>query len=184
MLAATALNDRFAGGLGIRSVPQLEVIRTVAVPAGTVARFAPDGRSLLYGDREGCLWTLDTRTWKPTGHTLGDGGWIRDAGVSPDGRMVVTTANDGTGRLWDLASRRPVGATLSGASGDPIAAGFIRGGTHLVVIHELEGVAWDVRPASWSRHACAVAGRALTRSEWGSLLPERKYEPSCPGATR
>jgi hypothetical protein len=92
MLAATALNDRFAGGLGIRSVPQLEVIRTVAVPAGTVARFAPDGRSLLYGDREGCLWTLDTRTWKPTGHTLGDGGWIRNAGISPDGRMLVTTA--------------------------------------------------------------------------------------------
>jgi WD40 repeat protein len=81
------------------------------------------------------------------------GGWILDADVSPDGRLVVTISNDGTGRLWDLVSRRPIGATLSGASGEPVAAGFIRGGTHLAVIHEREGVAWDVRPASWSRHA-------------------------------
>ena len=184
MLAVTALNDRFAGGLEIRSVPQLDVIRTVEVPAGTVARFAPDGRSLVYGDREGRLWTLDTRTWKPTGHSLGDGGWIIDTAVSPDGRMAVTISNDGTGRLWDLASRRPIGATLSGAPGAPVAAGFIDGGTQLAVIHEFEGVAWDVRPASWSLHACAVAGRALTRDEWGSLLLDREYEPACPGAKR
>jgi WD40 repeat protein/DNA-binding SARP family transcriptional activator len=184
MLAVTALNDRFAGGLEIRSVPQLEVIRTVSVPAGTLARFAPDGRFLIYADREGRLWTLDTRTWKPTGRPLGDGGWIRDADISPDGRLVVAISNDGTGRLWDLASRRPIGATLSSASDEPLAAGFIRGGTHLVIVHEREGVAWDVRPASWSRHACAVAGRALTRAEWRSLLPEREYKPWCPGAKR
>jgi WD40 repeat protein/DNA-binding SARP family transcriptional activator/energy-coupling factor transporter ATP-binding protein EcfA2 len=179
MLAVTALNDRFAGGLEIRSVPSLEVIRTVPVPAGTVGRFAPDGRSLVYGDREGRVWTLDTRTWKPTGRPFGEGAWIRDASVSPDGRLLATTSTDGTGRLWDLASRRPIGAALSGASGEPIAAGFIRGGTHLAVIHEREGVAWDVRPASWARHACAVAGRTLTRAEWASLLPGRDYEPAC-----
>jgi WD40 repeat protein len=179
MLAVTALNDRFRGGLEIRSVPALESILTVPVPAGTVARFAPDGRSLVYGDREGRVWTVDTRTWKPTGRIGGDGAWILDAGLSPDGRLLVTTSNDGTGRLWDLAARRPIGTAPSGGSGDSLAAGFIRGGTHLAVIHEGEGVAWDVRPSSWTRHACAVAGRTLTRAEWTSLLPELDYDPAC-----
>jgi hypothetical protein len=38
---------------------------------------------------------------------------------------------------------------------------------------------WDVRPSSWARHACAVAGRKLTRSEWAEALPERDYDPAC-----
>jgi WD40 repeat protein len=181
MLAVTALNDRFGGGLEIRSVPDLEPIRTVPVPAGTIARFAPDGRSLIYGDRDGRVWTLDTRTWKPTGPTLGEGAWIRDAVISPDGRLLATISNDGTGRLWDVMSRRPVGDTLSGGVGEPIAAGFIRGGSHLAVVHEREGVVWDVRPATWTRHACAVAGRTLTRAEWNAVLPRRDYAPACAG---
>ena len=40
---------------------------------------------------------------------------------------------------------------------------------------------WDVRPSSWSRHACAVAGRTLTRAEWQDALPGRDYEPACQG---
>ena len=39
---------------------------------------------------------------------------------------------------------------------------------------------WDIRPSSWARHACAVAERRLTRSEWADALPERKYAPACP----
>ena len=38
---------------------------------------------------------------------------------------------------------------------------------------------WDVRPSSWARHACAVAGRTLTRSEWQDVLPGRDYAPAC-----
>ena len=38
---------------------------------------------------------------------------------------------------------------------------------------------WDVRPSSWARHACAVAGRTLTRSEWNDVLPGRDYAPAC-----
>ena len=40
---------------------------------------------------------------------------------------------------------------------------------------------WDVRPSSWARHACAVAGRSLNRTEWKDVLPERDYTPACTG---
>jgi hypothetical protein len=38
---------------------------------------------------------------------------------------------------------------------------------------------WDIRPASLARHACRVAGRRLTRSEWAQFLPGRPYDPAC-----
>ena len=38
---------------------------------------------------------------------------------------------------------------------------------------------WDIRPSSWARHACKIAGRRLTRTEWNDVLPERDYAPAC-----
>jgi WD40 repeat protein len=178
-LAATLQLENFSGGLQIRSVPDLKLIKTVAVPVGTVGRFSPDGRSLIYGDRDGRIWTLDTRTWKPRGRPINADSSILTAEVSSDGRLLATTSIDGTGRLWDAASGRPIGATLSGGSGDTTGAAFIRGGTHLAVLHQRGGVAWDVRDSSWARHACAVAGRTLTPSEWKNALPQHEYTPAC-----
>jgi WD40 repeat protein len=177
MLAAPLLDG--VDGLRVVAVPSLEVIATVRLPVGAVVRFAADGRSLIYGDRQGRVWTLDTRTWKPRGHPLDAGAPILTADLSPDGRLLATTSTDGTGRLWDTASRRPIGAAVSSRTADPIGAAFIRGGAHLAVMHARGGVAWDVRPDSWVRHACAVAGRTLTRSEWASVLPRHEYAPAC-----
>jgi WD40 repeat protein len=179
MLAATLQTQNLSGGLQIRSVPDLELIRTVDLPIGTVGRFSPDGQSLIYGDRQGRVWTLDTRTWRPRARPLQSRGTILSADLSPDGRLLATTSSDGTGRLWDVALGRPVGAALSAASGNPIGAAFIRGGTQLAVAHERGGVAWDVRPHTWTRHACAVAGRTLTPSEWNNALPQHDYAPAC-----
>jgi hypothetical protein len=41
------------------------------------------------------------------------------------------------------------------------------------------GIVWDLRPASWLRQACAIAGRTLTRAEWAATLPQRPYAPAC-----
>ena len=38
---------------------------------------------------------------------------------------------------------------------------------------------WDVSPGRWTDHACAVAGRTLTRQEWTEFLPRRPYRPAC-----
>jgi hypothetical protein len=56
----------------------------------------------------------------------------------------------------------------------------VRGGTHLAAVHGGgRGYHWDVRPSSWAKLACEVAGRPLTRQEWEEALPGREYEPAC-----
>jgi hypothetical protein len=63
---------------------------------------------------------------------------------------------------------------------EAIGAAFVRGGTHLVAVYDTGRASlWDVRPSSWARQACLVAGRTLTRAEWNDALPERGYAPVC-----
>ena len=168
-------------GLEIISVPKLEVVRRVAGPRGTVARFTPDGRSLIYGDREGRVWVYDTRTWKPRRAPLLVTSPIFTADISPDGQQLATTSADGEARLWDLATGRSIGGALPSGRGGLVGAGFIDGGRRMAVLHDRGGYAWDLDPASWARHACSVAGRTLTRAEWNSALPGRRYAPACTG---
>jgi WD40 repeat protein len=93
---------------------------------------------------------------------------------------VATSSSDGTIRLWDVASSRPIGTPLRGIPNVQVGVVFTRGGTHLVGVYDSgQGYSWYVRPSSWARHACAVAGRPLTRAEWEEALPGRQYDPAC-----
>ena len=61
-----------------------------------------------------------------------------------------------------------------------------RTGARPIGLTSYDGTArlWDIRPASWKRHACVVAGRPLTHAEWASALPDRAYAPACEPANR
>jgi WD40 repeat protein len=102
------------------------------------------------------------------------------AAMSPDGRLLAAGSNDGTLGLFDFASRRPLGVRLPGLPNRPVAPLFTPDGTHLLTVsYGGPGYRWDVRPSSWARHACAVAGRRLTRAEWADALPGREYALAC-----
>ena len=93
---------------------------------------------------------------------------------------MATGSGDGTVRLWDTATGRPIARPLPGLPNVEVGVAFIRGGTHLAAVYDTgQAYPWDVRPASWLRRACEVAGRPLTHAEWNEVLPQRSYEPAC-----
>jgi WD40 repeat protein/DNA-binding SARP family transcriptional activator len=171
------------GSVLILSVPSLQRVARIRMPYGRFARFSPDGRLLLLGDHEGRAQLYDARTFEPVGRPLlGHAGFVLTGDFSPDGRTVATSSSDGTVRLWDAASSRPIGTPLPGVPNIQTGVAFVRGGSHIAAVYDNgQGYLWDVRPSSWARQACEVAGRALTRTEWGDVLPERAYAPACGG---
>ena len=102
------------------------------------------------------------------------------ARFSPDGKTLAASFEDGATRLWDVRSGRPIGIAFPGPVQHDVAAAFVDRGTQLVTVYDNgRGYVWDIRPQSWARRACKIAGRTLTRAEWKDVLPERRYAPAC-----
>jgi WD40 repeat protein/DNA-binding SARP family transcriptional activator len=177
-LAATAVQTSGSGELDILSMPHVALLAHRLTPPGNQIQFSRDGRRLFYGDNDGRVWTLDTRTWQFVGPPLVGQTKPRMFALSPDDRILATTSSDGTTQLWDVASGRPIGSSLPGDAN--VSAAFVDDGTHLVTLNDNgHGYLWDIRPQAWAQQACRVAGRALTRAEWQAALPERPYAPAC-----
>ncbi len=85
-------------------------------------------------------------------------------------------------RQRDPLGRRvaPLARNAPRASRLDVSARFTPDGRRLFVLHELGAAQrWEVSPDAWSRHACRVAGRELTRAEWEELVPDQDYRPVC-----
>ena len=101
--------------------------------------------------------------WPRTGGTT-------DPIVSPNGRLLSVIGDDGSTKGPGPGFEDANGLFVSRIDG----SGFRQLMPFTSDQSLKHGYGWDVRPASWARHACAVAGRRLTRSEWAAR---------CPGAT-
>ena len=152
--------------------------------------FSPDGRLLAHGETNGTTMLWETDGWRRAGRPLKQRGFVLGVGFSPDRRTLATSSSDGTIALWDVRSRKQVGSLLprvpdrrdlSGTGpGRWVTARFTRDGSHLFAVYENGyGIRWELDPAAWRRHACAVAGGGLTRGEWEDAVPEQDYRDSC-----
>jgi WD40 repeat protein len=143
--------------------------------------FTPDGRFVVGGSYKGWSRLWSTETWRPVGRVLGGhSGEVLWQSAGPDGHTLATGSADGTVRLFDLRTQRLIGAPLPGVPNRPVAPQFSPDGAHLFAITDAgRAYRWDVRPSSWARQACRVAGRTLTRAEWNDVLPGRDYAPAC-----
>jgi len=61
----------------------------------------------------GLVVLLDALAATLTGHT----NYVNSVAFSPDGKTLASGSDDGTVRLWDVASRQPVGGPLTGHTG-------------------------------------------------------------------
>ncbi|MBD0283639.1 MAG: AAA family ATPase, partial [Thermoleophilaceae bacterium] len=171
------------GGVEIVDVVTRER-RARLVGAGTVwdlARFTPGGRHVVGGSYEGWarLWSVEEPglynfgdEWNPASRRFtGHAGRVEWQSLSPDGRTLATGSPDGTVRLWDLKTEQALGTALPGPPNRSVVPQFTPDGAYLFAIYNTgQAYRWDVRPSSWARHACAVAGRRLTRAEWEDAL--------------
>jgi WD40 repeat protein len=158
--------------------------RTSLPESGTVtdlARFTPDGRFIVAGSWKGWARLYSTKTWTPATRTFtGHAGRVEWQSTSPDGRTLATGGPDGTIRLWDLRTQQPLGAPLPALPNHYAIPQFTPDGNYLFAITDAgRAYRWDMRPTSWAHHACAVAGRTLTPTEWNDALHKRDYAPAC-----
>jgi WD40 repeat protein len=105
-LAISRNGDRLATGGYIESGTTLWNVETgerIAAVAGTAPQFSPDGRVLLTITKKTvALW--DAVTGAPKGPLTGHDGAITSVSFSRDGTKLATGSEDGTVKVWDLAS--------------------------------------------------------------------------------
>jgi WD40 repeat protein len=166
--------------LEIWDVRKRRRVVTIRPPGGAnLTRWSPDGTRVAEADALGGVHIYSTSTWRPAAPTF-SGGKATWLAWSPDGRTLAAGDNDGTVRLFDVASGQALGAPLPGVAQSLSVPFFTPDGTHLIAAQENgRAFRWDIRPASLRDHACAVAGRRLTRAEWREFLPGRRYDPAC-----
>ncbi|MFF0010100.1 AAA family ATPase [Streptomyces sp. NPDC005374] len=148
--------------------------------------FSPDGKTLAAGsaDHTVRLWDV-SRPEAPEllGEPLtGPTNYVYSVAFSPDGHTLAAGSTDHTVWLWDVT--RPasptVVATLTGPADHVYVVSFSpRGHTLAAGSADHTVRLWNTAPDAVAARICAVAGAAITRTEWRQYLPNRSYDPPC-----
>ncbi|MFB6888902.1 helix-turn-helix domain-containing protein [Kitasatospora sp. NPDC056327] len=149
--------------------------------------FSPVGDYLATADEAGRVTLLDS-TQQNLGvlpgavgsSTTGGFGPIVQLAFSHDGRTLAAAGADGTLRMWDLASRQPLGPALPTPGGTALALAFgpddrsLRATTEHATVHEI-----TIAPEQEATGICKRAGGALPHTDWDRYLPEVSYRRIC-----
>jgi WD40 repeat protein len=150
-------------------------------PVPDFAEHRPEGLLASDPDIDGRITLRSAYSWLAVDGTLfGDMEEPAPASISPDGVTVAMGTTNGTIRLWDASSGRPIGVSLPGVPNRFVVPAFTPDGAYMLAITNVgRAYRWDLRTSSLARYACAVAGRRLSRAEWADVLPDRDYDPAC-----
>jgi WD40 repeat protein len=87
------------------------------VAVGLDAQFSANGQAVLLADNLGNIAVYATKTRRLAEELNAGDGLINTAMFSPDGSTILTAGDDGTMRLWNLASRTQL--AIFGPSDEP-----------------------------------------------------------------
>jgi hypothetical protein len=109
----------------------------------------------------------------PSGEALVHAGLVTSVRVSPDGQRIVTASQDGTARVWEARTGKPLGQPLTHLAGTAQAAGMM----HYTAIRCAE---WRIAPPTVSSWWTQPRTRSSTKSTlpvWclETLLPTRLH---------
>ncbi len=123
---------------------QLRVVGDAGCCFGAVAAISPDGTGAAVGSPDGTILFVDLSTGAihaaPGGHTAN----VESLRYSPNGRRLVSTADDDKVIVWDAKTAQPL-QTLFGHAGRPIQSAFSADGGTLYT-SSLDGtvIKWDL----------------------------------------
>ena len=144
--------------------------------------FARDG-TLATGTDSGIVQLWNPATGAQIGHpTLVAAAPVASIAFDPSGERFATTGgSDGLAKLWTTKTQQQFGADFPADPGQVGNARYTPDGSKLIVVYgDGEGFVWPTSVSAWEDHACAVAGRNLTREEWARFVGARSYSTVCP----
>ncbi|MCC7476220.1 MAG: protein kinase [Pirellulales bacterium] len=169
----------------------------------TALRFSPEGGWLISasGDHTCAQWDL-ARGEENRARVLKHDDWVSSIDVSPDGKLAITTCEDGIARLWRLADATVVATMKSG--GAPFnSANFSPEGSTAVLsssvdkrvslwsvsgvpagvteeffdFSKLGGEVWAAMFAPGGQHVVTIGGNDAQLWEVGTHRPVMRYSP-------
>ncbi len=173
------LNDNKQRNLFVNSRPQ-------SVDAVT---FSQDGNYVAYGFEEGELAIYDLKLRQmfyeeASAHAMR----ITDISFGPEGKLLATSSEDGTAKIWVLDNIFDFPVVLGDHYNQPVrSVQFLNDGTH-VITGEDDGVLklWPTKPDDWANTICNYLSRNMNRNEWWRFVgmaipyPRNQEELTCP----
>ncbi|MGW3122842.1 nSTAND1 domain-containing NTPase [Streptomyces sp. NPDC001107] len=157
----------------------------------TLVAFSHDGNYLAGGDESGwvTLWGRHARHWlaefpPESGNAAADGPDstidVSALAFSHDGATLAVGTRDGSVRLWDVASRRPVGSAFSNPGGGVMALAFAEDDRTLYVsAQHMPVLTYSVDASRMATDVCRRVGSGLSRADWHRYIHDVPYATSC-----
>ena len=166
--------------------------------AGRAVAFSPRGTIIATGGDDSTirLWSVTTQQqlgppmiatgYNPVTGTANYRGAVDSAVFSPDVRILVTAGQDGTVRLWDVATHQEIGPPVTVSQDWAAQVAISPDGRYLAItdLKDPPELFEMPSPGSLAAIVCATTRaiqQSFSRQEWQTYIPSQPYQKVCPG---